>query len=412
MIIIFSQLLLSTIKHAEHLCFPNGTINASHIHRTMPNESCENKSCNSDAVVNPKVAVVLLVGIPACGKSTLARELQKQFSKNDNNTDAAFTAKRTKDNRATYRLKHIEYDELEEFVLSSSKPERSEKDGDGVDEVRDLRIDAWNQARRKAVEKMEQEIQKTREKEDSAQASASINGASDDQIDHTVILMDDNFHLRGMRKHIHRILLRHKPIKFGILYLETPLDVCLERNRERSGRRKVPEETIKKMSSSLEPPRAAWEVESTKTIAVYDPSEDVSVARSNVEEIVKFIQGCPNIVDLPSDIDDLELQAADRTKTRESQIHNLDKLLRSYVGRVAKFDKTFAREANSARKNVMEKCKDGRIKIETLDIDCSAGLIDEFLDFIVPIDTTSVFENDTDAHLTIRSQLRRCLESP
>jgi tRNA uridine 5-carbamoylmethylation protein Kti12 len=367
----------------------------------MPNERHTEGSCDNDDVLNnPRISVILLAGLPASGKSTLVRKLMERFDEDDRATsNDPHTVERANDDDAIYKFKfiHIEYDNLEDGLLSSVDIERIGRDGNG-NEIGNRRRDAWNQARQHAVEQMEQEIQKIIAM---GESSAPTSNTSTIATEETVILMDDNFHLRGMRKQIHRLLLNYRPIRFGILYLETSLDICLERNCKRSGRRQVPSDIIVKMSTSFEPPRVAWEVCSTKTVANYDSSEDDCV---KFEEIVKFIQDCPNIVELPSDDDviDVELQAADRTKTRESQIHSLDKLLRSYVGRVAKFDKTFAKKANSARKTVMEEFKAGRI-----DNECIA---DAFLEHVVPADSPSITEADSDAHSTIRSQLREVLD--
>lgn len=370
----------------------------------MPNERHTEKSCDNDALNNPRISVILLAGLPASGKSTLVRKLMKRFKEDDRTSNDPHTAMRAKGDDAIYRFIHIEYDNLEDGLLSSLDIERIDRDGNG-NEIGNRRRDAWNEARQHAVEQMEQEIEIIFAR---GEFPAPSTTASPIIRNETVILMDDNFHLRGMRKQIHRLLLNYLPIRFGILYLETPLDICLERNRRRSGRRQIPSEIIVKMSTSFEPPRVAWEVCSTKTVVNYDSSEnDCVVNQTKFEEIVKFIQDCPNIVELPSDDDDdidVKQQAADRAKTRESQIHSLDKLLRSYVGRVAKFDKTFAKKANSARKTVMEEFKAGRISNECVGV--------AFLELVVPTDSPSITEADSDSHSTIRSQLREVLDLP
>ena len=315
------------------------------------------ESSDDNAPEHPQISVVLLAGLPASGKSTLARKLTKRFNPDDDTTD--------EENMA--RLIHIEYDDLEEGLLSFIDSEKDDIDGNDDDKIETRRRDAWNQARQRAVEKMEEEIQNIKD------TPCTKN---------TIILMDDNFHLRGMRKQIHRLLLVHKPIRYGILYLTTPLEVCLERNHKRSGRRKIPSDVIEKMAASLEPPRVAWEVAATMTIVDSD---------TRLEEIVEFLIACPEIVDLPEV--DLEQQASDRATTRKNEIHSLDKRLRLYVGKVAKFDKSLAKSANLARKTVLEDVKAGRIELE--------GVTRAFVDSIVP---------DSDANSRIRFSLHKILE--
>jgi hypothetical protein len=157
------------------------------------------------------------------------------------------------------------------------------------------------------------------------------------------------------------------------------------------------------MSTSFEPPRVAWEVSSTKTIVDSEFGGDDCVApATNFEEIVEFIENCPDIVELPPEPDEAQL-AADRARTKESQTHSLDKRLRSYVGRVAKFDKTLAKKANSARKTVMEDFKAGRID--------SVCVGDAFLDLVVPIDPPSTTANHSGDDSIIRLQLKQVLDA-
>ena len=339
----------------------------------MPKE----RSLQNDDSDNSRISVVLMAGLPASGKSTLARKLVRRFDENDR------INKIQESNKKRQKLIHIEYDDLEDNLLLSIATEGTEID-ETTDEVGDQRREAWNQARQHAVQQLEGGLQKI--------IGASSNETSTSVKTDTIILMDDNFHLRGMRKQIHRLLLNYRPIRFGILYLETPLEVCLERNRTRSGRRRIPCEVIEKMSTSFEPPRVFWEVSSTMTIPDVPETNDDAF-----EEIVKFVQECPEIIDLPNEEIDLEQQASDRAKTRENEVHGLDKRLRSYVGKVAKFDKSLARSANTARKTIMEDFKAG--KVDTVDV------VDAFLDVLVPT-TSSMNEEES----TRRSSLREILE--
>ena len=45
-----------------------------------------------------------------------------------------------------------------------------------------------------------------------------------------------------------------KPNEINVIWLKTPLDVCLKRNKQRIGRANVPEDTIKNMYYNLEEP--------------------------------------------------------------------------------------------------------------------------------------------------------------
>jgi tRNA uridine 5-carbamoylmethylation protein Kti12 len=322
--------------------------------------------CDERSDDGTTATVILLCGLPGSGKSHLARKLRERMDDDadddgdDNVHDrrhAELQASLCRPRRCRRRLIHIEYDDIEDALMSSGT------DCDGED---DQRREAWNAARQLAVSRLHDEMESiaaihARGIDDKRSSDATARGSS-------IILMDDNFHLRGMRKRIHRLLLRHKDfVHFGILWMDTPLDACIHRNRQRE--RAVPEPVIIKMNEQLEPPRAAWEINSWMLI-----TETVSL-----EEIVEFILGCPKIVDLP-DEPDLERQAVDRAKTLASKSHTADKLLRSWVGQVAKFDTSLVGNANEARKELMRNLKSGDLDFT----DDHDGLKEAFLDLVLP----------------------------
>lgn len=77
-----------------------------------------------------------------------------------------------------------------------------------------------------------------------------------------LILLDDNFYLRSMRKDIARSLQERTDVYFGMIYLQSDVLTCLERNRNRA--RTIPESIIRSMADRMEPPRDAspyyWDV--------------------------------------------------------------------------------------------------------------------------------------------------------
>jgi tRNA uridine 5-carbamoylmethylation protein Kti12 len=255
--------------------------------------------------------VVLLCGRPASGKTTLARKLVDHYKKS---------------------AVHLEYDELEESLASTT----SEDD----------RREAWNGARRMALQQLEEHL------------------GEKDRISR-IILIDDNFHLRGMRKQIHRLLLGYRPVRFGILWMETPHDECVRRNQNRT--RQIPAHVMEKMNQIIEPPRAAWEEYWLKVDQ-----------RTPLESILMFIDECWDIMDIPETLDS-EQKQADRQGTLLSQSHNWDKLLRGWVGMVARYDKGLAVQANEARKVVMREMKDVHCEIWEEDTVCA-----RFVSLVMP----------------------------
>jgi tRNA uridine 5-carbamoylmethylation protein Kti12 len=269
--------------------------------------------------------VVLLCGLPASGKSSLASKLKDQIE----------------------NLAHIEYDVLEQQLLAASSNDSEE-----------WKREAWNQARLLALQELETHL-----------GTAEI-----------VCILDDNFHLRGMRKQIHRLLLGYDDVHFGILWMCTPVEICIERNQTRPD--KVPEEVIQKLNATMELPRVAWEVNWLK-VSVETP----------VDNIVKFITECPPIIELEEERDP-ELIEADRLQTLQNQRIILDQRLRTWVGQVAKFDKKLAKNANAARKEVL-----ARLKLNDESIHDDQTLLASFLNLVVQSEEESLRRTNLETQL-------------
>jgi tRNA uridine 5-carbamoylmethylation protein Kti12 len=272
--------------------------------------------------------VVLLCGLPASGKSSLASELKNQIE----------------------NLAHIEYDVLEQQLLAGSS-----------DDSEEWKREAWNQARLLALQELEKHLETAE-----------------------IILMDDNFHLRGMRKKIHRLLLGYENIHFGILWMCTPFEKCIERNQTRPD--KVPEEIIQKLHATMELPRVAWEVNWLQ-ISVETPTDN----------IVKFITECPPIIELEQERDP-QLIEADRLQTLQNQRVIWDQRLRTWVGLVAKFDKKLAKNANAARKEVLMRLKENDDSIHD-----DQTLLDRFLNLVVQSEEDSLRRSNLETQLAALS---------
>ena len=278
------------------------------------------KKCKLMVSTTMTTTVILFGGLPASGKSSLSKKIKESMGS---------------DKR---KVIHLEYDLLEDEISS----QQEEKDG---------RL-AWNQARHTAVQNLDTILEKSQQDVETS----------------LLILLDDNFHLRGMRKQIHRRLLSLKQeyfrrINFGIIWMDTDLDTCLQRNVQRQ--RQIDENVIRKMNLSMETPRSAWEgcwIHGTTSLV----------------NVIDFVNNCEEIIDLEEDIVDQEQQERDRQTTLDNLRHSSDKLLRSWVGKVAKHDKRLAGSANGARKELLLLLKDDSYS----EIASQEQLLESFLDLI------------------------------
>ena len=316
---------------------------------------------------SPEVTVILLCGLPGSGKSTLARKIK---SKLEQPLDT--------ENQIPTSVVHTEYDALEDelLLIASSNDDNDQQQQLQQEEDSEMRLEAWKQARSVALSELETKIEEWIRDGDVTTKSSLM------------ILMDDNYHLRGMRKQVHRLLLKHRPIKFGLLWIETSLEDCIQRNRKRE--RKIPEHVITNMATSFEPPRAAWERNYIKIEGGAD---------ADVKKVMDFLSECSEIVDLPEDVViDPKQQAEDRALTQSNQRHQFDKSLRSWVGLTAKYNKRLARSANESRKSLIEGLKE-----PDNDLGSESKLLDAFVDGIFASSSNVAISDDQ------LSELKSCL---
>ena len=144
----------------------------------------------------------------------------------------------------------------------------------------------------------------------------------------SIVIADDNNHLRSMRHALFR-LARDAGWAYATIQIECSQEVAEARNATRSGREKVPPETITQMARDLEPPdplRMGWE------------RFAVTVSSDQIQEVLaaanKARKAGPPI--LPEDLEVLQERAREaRERTLASKKHALDLALRACVGDVA-----------------------------------------------------------------------------
>jgi len=252
--------------------------------------------------------VLLLCGLPGCGKSSLARMLKER-----NDRTSLFD-----------RILHIEYDSVARGLQEQQQSTTIAND-EREEVFNEESLEAWRSSRKVALEQLNQELESHFNNDKTPPPRL-------------LIIMDDNFHLRSMRKNVHVICQAHanKPLHFCILWLDIPLDTCLKQNRQRSSSGRVPDNVIQNMA--LEPP---------------DPQK----ASREQGCILKQSQA---VLPPPPPVDPQVLER-ERQKTRESLLHTYDGYLRAWVGTVAQIRRSDTGKANAARKDILQrlrKCED------------------------------------------------------
>ena len=186
----------------------------------------------------------------------------------------------------------------------------------------DASIEAWRCARRHAVDLLERSIQ---------------------QFD--LIVLDDNFYLRSMRKDIARALKDHSCVHFGVIHLQTDLSACLERNRNRS--RSVPEHIVRSMADRMEPPfndsPYYWDV---NVLSLDTTNGDFP--HDHWDTIQNFLQTKLGPIPYPSE-EELTKEPTELTLSQQRDAH-----WRAVVRNIGQSYPHLARHANQARKHCLQ----------------------------------------------------------
>jgi tRNA uridine 5-carbamoylmethylation protein Kti12 len=272
----------------------------------------------SSAICTASITVVaLMCGLPASGKSRLAQRLLSACK--EENWDVA----------------HIEYDQVEDSLLSAAAAEDSNHDNN------EYTRDVWKASRTKSLQVLEAKLQEP--------PPANTNNALP-----RIIILDDNFHLRSMRREVFRTCQEfvgssspEKLVYFVILWLDVPKDLCLQRNIQRE--RSVQPDIIDRMTTTLEPPgKEHWE---QCFLHIQEDTENSTIIDFVTRKCLRQPVAPP-----PPPVD-LEQLDEERRKTRQSWLHTWDQRLRSWVGTVTQISRKDTGQANRARKSMLQKLR-------------------------------------------------------
>ncbi|CAJ1365384.1 unnamed protein product [Effrenium voratum] len=169
----------------------------------------------------PAASCLLLVcGLPGCGKSTFCKELVARGGEESW--------------QGTSRWIHFCYDEVERTL----RTDESQFDPE-----------TWQAAR--------------------AKISGDVAALLDNSDGRIVIVLDDNMYYRSMRKRWYH-LCRDRGCAYHQVFLQAPLDVCLERNQRRDLVARVPKFSIEHMAEAFEWPArgGTWEAQDAVSLLI------------------------------------------------------------------------------------------------------------------------------------------------
>ncbi|KAM6092921.1 L-seryl-tRNA(Sec) kinase [Theristicus caerulescens] len=175
------------------------------------------------------------------------------------------------------------------------------------------------------------------------------------------LILDDNFYYQSMRYEVYQ-LARKYSLSFCQLFLECPLECCLQRNRLRS--HPLPDETIRLMAGKIEMPdvkKNAWERNSLILKSFDCNPEDneqiISLLATALENPVKQNE------------ENTEQKEADRAICAASAVHQADQTCRRIISQTMKDAKdknvlpsemkSLAEELNKLKADFLEDLRQG-----------------------------------------------------
>ncbi|XP_012636763.1 L-seryl-tRNA(Sec) kinase isoform X3 [Microcebus murinus] len=179
-----------------------------------------------------------------------------------------------------------------------------------------------------------------------------------------LLILDDNFYYQSMRYEVYQ-LARKYSLGFCQLFLDCPLETCLQRNGQRP--RALPAETIHLMGRKIEKPnpeKNAWEHNS---LTIQSPAcaseaslEVTDLLRIALENPVKYVE------------DNVEQKETDRMICSTNILHKVDQTLRRIVSQTMKEAKDeqvlpynlklLAEELNKLKTEFLEDLRQGNKK--------------------------------------------------
>lgn len=280
--------------------------------------------------------LLVLTGLPGAGKTSAARAL----------VDAA--------THELLRVARVTFDDVErEVARRAGSPAGDEH-----------RLAVWRQARAESIRRVKRALRAPSGDDDAHAASDGAGGAGgagrgDGAPRDTVVVVDDNMHLRSMR-HALYCHCRDVGAAFLQVLLDVPLPVALARNEAREAPQRVPEHVVRRMSESLQPPRgdgtaAGWERGVSVVLDVAELSVEAVAAA-----LLEHARGAFGNVPPPLEREDRARMERDRAATARSAAHAVDLALRGAVKESVAAAKAIggdvaaaARAANDARRHVM-----------------------------------------------------------
>ncbi|GAX73447.1 hypothetical protein CEUSTIGMA_g899.t1 [Chlamydomonas eustigma] len=315
---------------------------------------------------NPSVCILVLCGLPGCGKTTLSKGL----------VSVALA-----DKTENFHVVHLNFDDLLLDQLDTAQTHFSPEE--------------WKSSRQTAFSRLEAIVSGKEHHWIGTNTPCSHGGVDQHYLhggmdkEHVpyqprtghagaplLIVVDDNMQYRSMRYRCYQIARKYNAA-FLQIYMECPLQLSLQRNAARSGASnhtkciedatrqdlRVPDASILRMATVLEPPNSTlnpWE-SCVLTCSALEPNNTALWLRVLDWVNTSWSQYPPNLPLIDEDQLQAKLQEA-RSATAASMLHQLDVHSRAQLSDLLSetpdaMKRDVATKMNCMRRQMLEECK-------------------------------------------------------
>ncbi|XP_075226408.1 phosphoseryl tRNA kinase [Lycorma delicatula] len=256
---------------------------------------------------NKNICLILLIGIPGCGKTYLTNFLVNHLSKNMFSSNSKYFS--------NLCVIPVSYDDYISYHTDSN-------------------VMSWKQRRTDVFIGVEEFILYFKGYKNSLNSKLYVNNNyCTDNKDNMFIIIDDNMYYKSMRYEYYKLARKYE-ISFCQIYLEASLDKALEYNKKRDGVSIVPEQIIIKMNELIEKPNTSnnsWEQHSL-TIPAFINFDEYLVLNQLYNIILSALESPVKDVIITS----YENYEESKRITNCNLVHQVDVKLRNIIGNYIK----------------------------------------------------------------------------
>jgi O-phosphoseryl-tRNA(Sec) kinase len=295
--------------------------------------------------VNNNVSLVVLMGLPASGKTHLAHKIELELCK-DNETII--------DGSLVMTIL-ISYDDFVPHEAQTRLPSCSAAESSAAKVLRkcyvecvdfivlelmtgrgfrvnlDKRLEDWGDNKLQLSPGVEELVSR---KVFVSKVREILGSVKDATARDFIVIVDDNNYYVSMRNELYQIA-KTRRTGFCILFCKTSVKTCRRRNSERDEKFRVPDKTIVEMSLKLEEPSAMTNPCDTYCVQITEQEElTTEVEQDNIPLVIQVIRSSlRNPVEWKPPPDRTEEIERERRICSENEVHQADLILRKWVNK-------------------------------------------------------------------------------